>query len=341
MPAASLRAAYAVAYGVPADTPALSVICCASAGQGLNPSAARRAFRASASTPWPAPPFMGWVSGQPCSAFAIQSIAALRGHTLEPAMSLFDLAYQHAQHCAEHELCTSPALAAGALNCTPDAAREALKIAADAGYFRALLVPGCGHKIYYQPTPKAAGIRGRDVPKFLRAGLSPAGVVRGLLRHTASLARPEWVPLTVTEQVEICRNAGVPERGHTRVLLASEPELLHIFVPVLPAEAAAGAIVGAACRWLPLAERQPLRLHFVTPQGGQAAVDLPTTLDVMKPADLHASLAEMDARIAGDRSGMLALQLASERAALAAEVAGNPAPSRLFTMLGGVIEAPL
>lgn len=256
-------------------------------------------------------------------------------------MSLFDLAHQHARHCAEHELCTSPSLAAGTLNCTPDAAREALKIATDAGYFRALLVPGCGHKIYYQPTPKAAGISGRNVPKFLRAGLSPAGVVRGLLRHVACVARPEWMPLTIAEQVEICRKAGVKERGHTRALLAHEPERLHIFVPVLPIEAAAGAIVGAACRWLPLAETQPLRLHFVTPQGGQAAIDLRTALDAMKPADSHAELAELDARIAGDHSGMLALQLVGERAALAAEVANAPAPSRLFEMLGEVIEAPL
>lgn len=256
-------------------------------------------------------------------------------------MPPFDLARQHARYCAELELCTSPALTAGTLNCTPEAAREALKIATDAGYFRALLVPGCGHKIYYQPTPKAAGISGGLVPKFLRAGLAPTAAVRGLLRHAACLARPESAPLTVAEQIEICRTAGVPERGHARALLAHEPGMLHIFVPVLPAEAAAATIVGAACRWLPLVETQPLRLHFATPQGGQAATDLRAALAVMKPTDRHAELAELDARIANDRTGLLTVQLAAQRAALAAEATSAPPPSRLFTVLGEVIEVSI
>lgn len=253
-------------------------------------------------------------------------------------MTLFDLARQHAQHCAAHELCTSPTLATAALNCTPDAAREALKIAAGAGYFRSILVPGCGYRTYYQPTPKAAEIRGNVIPKFLRAGLSPAAAVRGLLRHAASIARPELAPLTVVEQLKLSRDTGVQERGHARALLAREPGMLHIFVPVLPSESAAGVAVGAAARWLPLVELDPFRLHFVTPAGGQVAAKLRAVLAVTKPTNSRAELAELDARIAADHTGLLSLRLASERAKLAEAVEASSPPARLFAMLGEVIE---
>lgn len=256
-------------------------------------------------------------------------------------MSLFDLARQYAQHCAAHELCTSPALAACALNLPPEAARETLKLAADAGYFRSILVPGCGHKIYYQPTHKAAGIRGNVIPKFLRAGLSPAASVRGLLRHAASIARPELTLLTVTEQARICHEAGIQERGHARALLAVEPDMLHIFISALPSEPAAGIIVGAASRWLPLVETRLYQLHFVTPAGSKAADELRVTLSVCKPADCRTELAELDARIAADRTGLLSLQLASERAKLTEAVKTSHPPTRLFAVLGDVIEAAL
>lgn len=252
---------------------------------------------------------------------------------------------RHARHCAEVEACTTAELAARALDCSPEAARTALKFAAESGYFRPLSVRGLGNKICYQPTPKAAGIRGANHPKFLRAGLAPAARWRGLLRGFARFAgRPELVYLSAAEQAVLCQHHGISERGHARALVGvDEQQREHIFIPLLKSDTPIAAIEAAADRWLPLLEPRAT-LHLVA-AAGEAAEAVRTALCVLLPplpiAALQDQLARVDAQMAGDPTGVAAVRLAAERAALNQKIITTPLPASDYYWLGELHEAAL
>lgn len=251
----------------------------------------------------------------------------------------YDATRQHVRWCALTECCTTAELAARALDCSPDAARAALKLAADAGYLRAALLPGLGNKIVYQPTAKAAGLRAGIVPKFLRAGLPAEARLRGLLRgFVRFVTRPELSFLPTAEQSELCRRYGVPLRGHARALVGLDGAHVHIFVTITN-DGPAATIECAASRWLPLLDAGAATLHFVAPVGSPAGA-LRDTLAAMSGGDLRAELAALDAQITADRSGLAAIKLAAPRAALAAEIAAGGNLSG-YSWLGDVVEATL
>lgn len=249
-------------------------------------------------------------------------------------------ARQLAARAAAVEACLTADLAARSLDCSPDAARTALKLLTDSGYFRPLLAVGLGNKICFQPTPKAANLHGPNIPKFLRAGLANSARLRGLLRGFARFAaRPDLSFLTISEQATLHEKYCIPTGGHARALVGLNGAHYHIFVPVLAADQPAAAITAAADRWLPLLESGSATLHFAA-QAASAA-GLRAALAMLAPAGVSASddLARLDAEIAADRTGLVALRQAARRAALAAEAAAEPASE--YTWLGDVVEAQL
>lgn len=259
----------------------------------------------------------------------------------------FDAIRQHAQHCAAMEACATADLAARALDCSLEAARAALNLAVEAGYLRATLLAGLGNKICYQPTPKAAGENHTHAPKFLRAGLAPETRWRGLMRGFILFsARPELSYLPVCEQAALCSQYGIPERGHARALVGLDGAHYHIFAPILRAENPIAAIESASFRWLPLLESGTTTLHFVAP-ANEAVVVIRDALSALQPrplgSDLQTELAALDAEISNDRSGLAALKLAAQRAALITQIeAINGEIEQLpYSWLGNVVEAAL
>ena len=262
--------------------------------------------------------------------------------------SSFDAARQHARHCALVEACTTADLAARALSCSPDAARAALKLAADAGYFRTTLLSGCGNKIVYQPTPRAAHFSGKNVPKFFRSGLASdarrRGLLRGFVRFSDLKNRSVLAFLSTAEQAAQCKAYGIQERGHARALVGLDGANSHIFVPVLTVEKPAAAIEAASFRWLPMLESGTATLHFVSEIN--TAAGLRDTLTALAPpssgAGLRAELAMLDAEIEADKSGLAILKNATRRAALAAQIeAEGESGTGDYPWLGGVVEATL
>lgn len=239
--------------------------------------------------------------------------------------------HKHASVCATLRCASTPDYAAIAMNCTRDAAATALREAAGAGLFRRLLLPGLGNAPVYQPTAKAGAVDSRNAPKFLRAGLSEAGRWRGLLRGGVVFSMGQnldW--LSAEAQSELHAQHAIPAIGHAGALVASDTHgRYRIVVPVPPADATKSpkarkaAIESAAMRWLPLLEQGSAELHFVT-RAGLAADVLQTELSALLSGETggdSSELAELDARIAADKTGLARVQLASRRAELAAAVA--------------------
>lgn len=251
----------------------------------------------------------------------------------------------HALWCAMANACTTAELAARALDESLEGARAALKLAAEAGYLRALLAPGLGNTLCYQPTPRAAGACGQPIPKFLRAGLSPEARWRGLLRGFVRFAaRPELFYLASEDLAALCRCWGIPQRGYAHALVALNGGHSDIFVPILKKETPIAIIEAAADRWLPLLESGTATLHFIALAGEPAEV-VRTALAALAPvADdcLRDELAALDAEIAADRTGLAALRFAARRAALMAELAATQADgANAYPWLGGLVEAVL
>lgn len=248
-----------------------------------------------------------------------------------------------AAECARVECCTSIQLAAATLNCSPETTRAALAYGCEAGYFRQLLAPGFGNKIMYQPTAKAAGIKGNDVPRFIRAGLAQEVRVRGALRgYIRFAAYPDLAYLSAAEQDELCSTHGIPCRGFARALLGSDGENTHIFVPLTPADKPFAAVESASFRWLPLLESGAATLHFVALAGAPAdaaRAALTALAPAASGADLHAELARIDSEIAADKTGLAALRLWGRKAELIAEI--DATPPNFFPWLGAVWEASL
>jgi uncharacterized membrane protein len=249
-----------------------------------------------------------------------------------------------AAHSAALELCLSPELVAHALSLSLADARKALTEAAAAGLYRRILLPYRRGVQGYQPTPKGAGLRvcsgaAARTPRFLRSGLPPSVVERAMLRaYVALVAHPAARYFSVYEQASLCRDHAVPLRGHSRALMSSD---WRIYVPVLASEHPIQTVTTAAARWLPAFESVDGGLHalsyslnFVTAPG-TAADAFRAALDSLKGPNLTADLAGLDERIARDRTGVLAIRHAAERAALAAAAASSRGQ---LPWLGEVIE---
>lgn len=254
--------------------------------------------------------------------------------------------HQHASVCAALHCATTPDYAAAALNCTRDVGASALREAAGAGLFRRLLLPGLGNAPVYQPTAKAGAVDSRNAPKFLRAGLSESGRWRGLLRGgVVFLAGRNLDWLSAEAQSELHSEHQIPAVGHAGALVARNAYgRYRIVVPVPPAEATKSpkaVIDSAAVRWLPLLEQGYAELHFVT-RAGLAADALQAELSALAPAeqgDDASELAELDAHIAADKTGLARVQFAARRAELAAAVAAAITKPPAFPWLAGnVIE---
>lgn len=255
----------------------------------------------------------------------------------------------HAATCAALHCCTTSAYAAAALNCSPDTAAAALRHAVSVGLFRRVLVPGVGHVACYQPTAKAAGIGSRAASKFLRAGASVAAIWRGLLRGGVVFAVPgrEW--LTTDAQSLLREQHGVPHAGHADPLVALDRAMHHhVYVPVPPAQAgqSASIIANAAARWLPLLEQGTAHLHFVSTAGRAADAVNAVLVELVPDTQSNAAreLAELDARIEADKTGLARLQLAHRRAELAAMLASaesGPVPEAFPWLAQKAIEVTL
>ncbi|WP_287878080.1 hypothetical protein [Aquitalea sp.] len=240
----------------------------------------------------------------------------------------------YAAMCAALHCCTTPAYAAGALNFTLYDAADALRNAAADGLFRRVLLPGFARTACYQPTPKSADINSRNAAKFLRAGAAAAVLWRGLLRGGAFAAVPccDW--LSADAQAALRALHGIPSAGHAEPLVGIEraSEKYCIYVPVPPALAAqsANVIANAAARWLPLLEQGTARLNFIAATGRTADALNAALVEFVPHASDYAALelAELDARIEADKTGLARLQLARPRAELAAVLASaaEPAP---------------
>lgn len=250
-----------------------------------------------------------------------------------------------AGRCAALELCLSPQLLAASLSIPLAEARQRLANASAAGLFRRVLLPSKQGLQAYQPTAKGAGLQVRSgaaarTPRFLRSGLAAHVVERALLRaHVALVAFPSADYLSGAAQSAFCCAHAVPERGHARALVSAH---WRIYVPVLAHEAPARIVTTAAARWLSAFESVDgglnaltCALNFVTVPG-RGADALRSALEGLRGPSHGADLASLDARIAQDRTGVLAIRHAAERAALATAVASSRGP---LPWLGEVVEA--
>jgi len=239
------------------------------------------------------------------------------------------------------DLCVSPQLVAAALSIPITDARQWLGEASAAGLVRRVLLPFQRGLQAFQPTAKGAGLQVRSgaaarTPRFLRAGLASHFAQRALLRaHVALVALPDENYLSCAEQSALCQQHAVPELGHARALVSASRR---IYVPVLTPEDPVRTVTTAATRWLPVLESMDgvlNALNFVTAPG-RGADALRAAVAELKGPSHEADLACLDERIARDRSGVLAIRHAAERAALAAVAANSRGP---LPWLGEVIEA--
>ncbi|HJW24580.1 MAG TPA: hypothetical protein VJ576_06750 [Rhodocyclaceae bacterium] len=255
----------------------------------------------------------------------------------------FATAKLHAADLARHELCTTAELSAHALGCSIDASRSALKALADAGYLRPLLLPGLGTKVVYQPSAKLHS-GPENIPKFLRAGLTPSGRWRGLLRaYVYYTTRPELAFLPTGEIAALCRCYGIQQRGYASALIGLDGPHSHVFVPMLHREQFIAAIEAAAFRWLPLLESGTATLHVVTPAPCQPEAQ--AALELLNPSRQTSNvtqdeLAALKAEIESDPTGLTGLRLASRIEALESRAADIPlAANDCLPWLGSVIGA--
>lgn len=255
-------------------------------------------------------------------------------------------ARRHAYTCAQLECCTTAEHMARALDCSLDVARDQLNSLIDAGHFRQLRAPNFGNKLIYQPTAKAAGLTGAQVPKFLRSGLPVDARLRGLLRGFICFDRHRdlWF-LPAAAHAKLCDALHIPTQGHARPLIGIDGGHRHIYVPVLASQTLFAAAESAYSRWFPLLERGTSTLHFVA--FPEVATTLRAALGGNKESDgwrdaISAELSRIDQEIASDGSSLAALRLAGRRQALLAELDADPvalAPD--FPGIGSVIEAVL
>lgn len=247
-----------------------------------------------------------------------------------PSPAVLSLAAQ----CADLLCCTTPAWTAEALNLSREVAASALRDAAKSGVFRRLLLPGLGNVPLYQPTAKAAGMDARRAPKFLRAGLSESGRWRGFIRGgTVFAGGLDSCWLGTDSRQNLCDRAAIQGAGYAAPSISGDDESgYRIVVPVPPSLAIAsayGVITSAAMRWVPLLEHGGHVLQFAT-LAGRAADAMRLALAELAPASTDTvarELADLEARLAKDTTGLARIQLARQRAELAAAVASVPAPA--------------
>jgi len=238
-------------------------------------------------------------------------------HHIPPAV------LQLASRLATLEASTTAARAANFIGCSTDQARDLLRAAAASGLMRRRFVPGFGNEILYQPTARAAGLRGKQAPKFLRAGFDPAAVQRGLLRGAILFSKPDSVFIPAFDLDAFCSDKSIPVRGHARPLLACcEEHSYEIFAPVLAADADPVAQVACAIsRWFPLLETgSVLRIVCFADVENEYCEAVSALLPA---AAAQAELVRLDAEIAADKTGVAAIKNATRRAVLAAEAAGG------------------
>lgn len=244
----------------------------------------------------------------------------------------------HAHQLAAGELATTASLTAAGLKIELDAARAALRQLAETGYLRPVSVPGLGNKIAFQPTLKAAGLRTKNVPKFLRSGLDSDAINRGLLRSfIRQISHPNLSFLTTKEQSELCKKHDISERGHARVLAGLDGAHVELFVPISHREAPISAIESASNRWFFLLETGTATLNFVTDGAHRPAVI--EAIKMLNPPDpaaqIRAELAALEAQIKADTTGKTAIISAQkltgmrrELAEISGQTAAHSAPFR-------------
>ena len=233
-------------------------------------------------------------------------------------MSPFEPVRRLAATCATEELCVDLRIASAALSIPESATKAALQCGQDAGYFRRRI--GC-----FQPTLKAVGSP-KPVPSFLRHRLSPNVQVRGLLRgFVRFIARPELSFLSVSEQDALLKSYQIKSNGFSRASVGLNGAHMHVFAPILATDKPATAIESACLRWLNLLDSGCGTLHFVTPEG--AHIDaLREAVAVFSAASgssvvAQRELAEIEAEIAADRYGTVAIKKAARVAQLRQELA--------------------
>ncbi|MDR5763811.1 MULTISPECIES: hypothetical protein [unclassified Caballeronia] len=227
---------------------------------------------------------------------------------------------EHAAACASLRCCTTPSLAAAALSFTPEAAADALRAAVAPGYFRRLLLPGLGNTPVYQPTPKSIGLDATRAPKFLRAGQSLDTLWRGLLRGgVAFRGTPAGRWLTTGELTLLCVKTGIPTSGYAIPLVLQDNGGYTVFAPIPPSaeRSAFNAVASIVARWHPLFEQQNGRLLLVARAGRQAECLRATLREFgVAPGDEVRELAQIDAQISADPTGVSRIRLAGRRAEL-------------------------
>lgn len=254
----------------------------------------------------------------------------------------------HAHQLAAGELATTASLTAAGLKTSLDEARAGLRQLSEAGYLRPVSVPGLGNKTAFQPTSKAAGLRTKNVPKFLRSGLDSDAINRGLLRSfIRQISHPNLSFLSAKEQSDLCKKYGIQERGHARALVGLDGAHVELFVPISPREAPISAIESASNRWFFLLETGTATLNFVTENEHKPAVI--EAIKILNPPDpaalIRAELEALEAQIKADKTGKTAINSAQklagtrrELAEISVETAAHSAP---FPWIGEVVGAAL
>jgi hypothetical protein len=252
--------------------------------------------------------------------------------------------HDHVAVCATLHCCTTSAYVEAVLNYSTEAAKFSLRQAAAAGLLRRVLLPGTERTAYYQPTAKAAGIRAYGAPKFLRAGVPTSSLWRGVLRGGVvfvSASDDRW--LTMDAAYGLLEQHGIMRSGYVEPLIAMDHAgRYHIYVPVLPSKTDidASVIFDAAHRWLPILEDGKAHLHFIA-TAGRSAEAIRTALAQLVPTNIDAAkLAEINARIASDKTGVAMIELARERAELTAALITSQSNSFPWLM-NSVVEVSL
>jgi hypothetical protein len=240
------------------------------------------------------------------------------------------IATTHATTLTELQVCTTAEISALALTCTPEHAREILKSLVLRGHVRALLLPGLGNTVVYQPTGKVHPTK-TNLPAFLRATATNSARLRGLLRgYVCFASHPNLRYMPASQQLQLMRRYGVQSRGYAPAIVGLNNLHANIFVPFVPnACEIAHAIEIATLRWLPMLTEGNATLHFVAARQHAIAVQL--VLSSIEGNQIETSsqqLKEVRRQIAEDNSGLAAIRLANKvrelETAIAQQVTNQP-----------------
>ena len=196
------------------------------------------------------------------------------------------------------------------------------------GFLRPLQIEGHGRKIYFQPTSAGAQYRGKNVPRFVRSGLSQDVRRRAALRANVIFSSPsaiDWLGVESVDELLKTNNCG--QNGFSRPLVGErEGAKLELVFCILPHENERQVIESTIFRLLNLLESGVnCALRFACTTQNQDRVTQSLALLTSTPgSQIQQQIDAIDVQIADDKTGFVALELAAKRRKLVEQLGATP-----------------